>query len=303
MTDPVNEIIPRQPKDENLRNLLIELSKGIEEIVNFGSNILKWDLETAKGSDELLPPILLFRNFLELIDSISILIQKSSIDPCKIILRGVLETYFSLEYIFEKDTYDRSMAFMVWHAHKNLKWYKKLDIDTPDGKQFQEQINKDKSFIKMDLPKFPGLSIAIENVESLLKRTEYQKAENEYQRLMNEREKNPNWYRLFNGPKSIQELATQLNLTGLYDGLYRLWSGPAHGTEILQGKLRGNKDNIASIVQIRYPKDAKTVALFVYTLSLKAFRIYFQKRLPNKEKELNDWTISSMREFYSKLIK
>ena len=87
--DPRQEIIPRI-LDSNLEKVLEEFGTGIDQLVNFGSNIIAWDMEKKDGGDEDLPPILFLRNFIEEIDAISILVRKSSIDSCNNLLRTAL---------------------------------------------------------------------------------------------------------------------------------------------------------------------------------------------------------------------
>lgn len=302
MTQPIENLVTRQSDNKFLNDLLINFSVGIEEAVNFGSHILKWDLEYSNGGDEQLPIELSFRHFLELIDAISVLVKHSSIDPSKLLLRGALESYFGLEYILKKDTFNRSMAFMVCHVHKNLKFYKKLDISSEQGQQFQAILNNDKTVGGMTIPKELQINAAISNLESLLLRPEYQNAEQEFIRLKNLKIKNPPWYRLFNGPKTIQGLAEELEMSALYEVLYRYWSGPVHGVDIIQGKISALKDNSTGIVQIRYPKDAQSVTAYAVTLSLKVFSAFIKHRIPHKSKEYQEW-YKTQREFYIKVTR
>jgi hypothetical protein len=299
-TEPIKGVIPRE-LDPGIAELLDSFSKGIEESVNFGSHILNWDAKITRGGDENFPPALLFRHFLELMDSISILIRQSSIDPCKLILRGALEVYFSLEYIFEKDTENRTMAFLVWHNHKNIKRYKSFDPNEEQGKQMQSSLNKDKLVNGINLKNNPEIQLAISKLEGVLKTPKYQNGEAEYQRLRNEGEKNPPWYRLFNGPRNIEDLANYLKLSGLYEMFYRYWSGPTHGTDVIQGKATDNPMGGTNIIQIRYAKDAQAVTSQSMIILLKVFKVYINHRIPEKEIDFNSWYISSIREFFHKV--
>ena len=73
MTYPaIESILPRleNPKSESLNNL----SVLIDNAINFGTNLLKWELEKGQKGDEHIVPILFFRNILSVADGISILI-------------------------------------------------------------------------------------------------------------------------------------------------------------------------------------------------------------------------------------
>ena len=298
--EPLDPFIPRQIEDKELEKILNAFSWGLDRVVDFGSSLIKWDVETARGQDDNLPITLSLRHFLELIDGTSILIKKASVDPSKLLLRGALETYFGLEYIFEKDTKQRCMSFLVWHAHKKLKTYKRLDSSTQQGKQLEQEIKKDDLLSDFSLPMIPRLAAAIDNLESMLRLPLYQQAEAEYQRLIGQGEKNPAWYRLFNGPSSIDELAKRLNLSSFYEVIYRDWSGPTHGTDILQGKIFRNATDTVDFVQIRYPKDAQSVVSWGITLSIRMFQTFIDNRLPDKKNEFKKWYLT-IRELYQRV--
>ena len=90
MSEPVKELLQREDI-QPISLILDEYSKAIEEIVNFGSQILAWDLDALDGNEHDITASMMFRQYLELIDSISILIRRSSTDACKAILRNALE--------------------------------------------------------------------------------------------------------------------------------------------------------------------------------------------------------------------
>jgi hypothetical protein len=128
----------------------------------------------------------------------------------------------------------------------------------------------------------------------------YQQAETEYQRLVTQGEKNPAWYQLFNGPNNIDELAKRLNLSSLYEVLYREWSGPTHGTDIIHGKIFPNATSTVDFVQIRYAKDAQSIVSWGMTLSLRTFQTFIKNRLPDKEEDYKKWYLT-IRELYQRV--
>lgn len=301
MTEPVEDIFPRNEKQPEVDNLLLQFSKGIDEVVNFGTHILKWEVSEATGSDENIPIAMMLRHILELTDAISILVKHSSIDPCKPLLRGILETIFGLEYILESDTKNRALGFMVWHYHKELKLCKKLNPTEQAYSQLGKKLQADKSTTSgFKPPVIPDIQKHIQNLEHLLTLPLYSAAETEYQNLISNGTKNPSWYQLFNGQKNIEQLATHLNRQGLYEILYRGWSGPTHGTDIIQSKLHQSADGHAEIVQIRYVKDAQMVTQYAFNLSLVTYQIMTDKRIPNYKSEYTRWYLT-IREFFMRL--
>lgn len=302
MTTYIKNILPREEMDPEVLKLLGKFSSGIEAAVNFGTHILAWDIKQAKGKDENIPVILMFRHILELLDSISILIKVSSVDPCKLILRGILETFLGLEYLLEKDTTERALGFLVWHYHKDLKQYKKFDPRENESKNLERILQSDKSLDGMTLPKIPNLEKAITNINKLLLNPIYSNSEAKYRMLLSSKESNPSWYRVSGGPKNVEQLAIYLKRQALYEILYRNWSGPAHGTDIMINKMGLRPDGHPEFVQIRYAKDAQTVTQLGFSLALMSFRLMVEKRITNRKEEYGKWYLT-VREFYLKITK
>lgn len=291
MYDPVGNIIPRVP-DPKLKEIVDKLSLLIDQFVDFGSNVLQWDAEVKRIEQYNAPIMLSFRHFLELLDSTSILVKQSSIDPCKLQLRGMLETYLSLSYMLEKDTPKRSMAFLVWHIHQQIKTLQKGDAESQMGKEFRAKLKKDKYTKHLAVPSDPNAKERIAAREALLKDSVHQEAEAEYQRLRSTGEKDPAWYRFYGGPKSMVELADKLYYMALYDLLYRKWSGPVHGTDVIAGKTSIAPDGTTEIWQLRTYKDVQHVGQWALNLSLMMFEFYVDKRIPERKDDYRKWYLT-----------
>jgi hypothetical protein len=295
----IEDLLPRS-QDENVKSLLENFAALIDNAINFGTHLMKWDAEKKRHGDENMPPLLFMRNILELGDAISILIKKSSIDTCKPLLRSMLENTFGLEYMLEKETEKRALSYIVWHTHKNLKLYEKLNSSTQSGKQFEKEIEKDR--LLSGVGSFfdnPILAPAKKNAEDLLRLPKYVPIESEYQATSATR-KNPAWYSLFGGPNNIEQLAKYLKLHASYEILYRGFSGNVHATSIFQRKLIPNNDGTVDIVQIRYPEDAQSITQNATNILIMAYLVYYKSRLPEKNKEFQEW-YSEFRIPYNKL--
>lgn len=175
----IDTILKRNQNE--LREILNEFSSLIDDTVNFGTNLLKWGIDKNSPSNESLLPLLFFRNILELSDSISILIKSSSIDTAKPLLRILLENTYNLSYLLEDNTNERAMSFIVWQTHKELNIYDKLDTSIQVGKQFKNEILKDKFVNTFDFENKESYKIAKEDAKKLLKSEKYKLIEKEYQ--------------------------------------------------------------------------------------------------------------------------
>lgn len=300
INNEVHGLIP--PVDKPLDDILSKFSLEINELVKVGANIIKEDMNIA-GEDEKLPGLMLLRNHIELLDSISILVKGSSIEPCKIILRTLLENLIYLEFLLEKDSERRSLAYIVWNTIQNLKGYEKLDPNTETGKQFRSKFKHDKYLLGMQIGyNEEEIEELKNNAQELLSLDKFKEANEEYKRLTTNGIKNPNWYNLFfmDSKVSIEVLANKLKLSGVYELLYRGWSRHTHANQIIQGKIKEGKNGI-SIQQIRYAKDSQMVTQYCLMVSIPIYKLYIEKRTPHYQEAFTNW-IQSKQKVYHEML-
>jgi Family of unknown function (DUF5677) len=289
MTTPIKEIIPREIP-ENVRPIINWFADSIDEMVNFGSNVLVWDDRPNTDGEENIPPTMLLRHFLDVIDSISILVREATGDPPKILARAAMEVMLYLEYLFEKDTYKRSMAFLVADFVKLIKTVKSLHPTTNEGKSAYKVFKEENLLSKLDNIDSAELDDFIASKEMLLKMPQFVGAYNEYKRLRSKGEKNIKWHRFYDGPGTIESLAKYLNEWSLYQIMYRKWSGSVHGSDIYLGKLMSTEDEgKVDIVQLRFIKDVQEVVGYVLIMSFKVFRIFVENRVDHRKDEYIKW--------------
>ena len=293
LTEPVQEILPTSIDNKEVEELLNQFSNAIREAVNYSTHVFKWCTE-IRGDDTFLPVFMSFRHVIELLDAVSILVKAGSIDPCKLLLRAILESSFNILYILQKDTKQRAMNFLVWYYNERLKLFEKLDPNMPSGKQFYVTMKKDKLVGKMNIPKFDGLNDAQENIKKLLQKPSYEDVNKEYQR---NRGKIKNWYSLFNGPRNLEQLADRLELQGLYNILFRSWSGAVHGTDIIEEKLSPADNSHVWITQIRNPKDAQTLTSISLSLTLLVLENIVNYYVPARRGGFANWYSTKLRGF------
>lgn len=282
----IDDILPREQPD--VKATLSKFSQLVCDAVNFGTHLMKWDIERKMTGDENIVPALFLRNILDIADSISILIETSSIDPSKSSLRILLENVLGIEYLLEKDTRQRALSFIVWLTMKDFKFYEKLDGGTEIGKQIRSEFKKDKLIQKGEILDNVDYTAAKKNAEELLSLPHYAPIADEYRRS-HLKSKNPNWYGLFSGPKNIELLAKYLNRNAIYEVMYRKYSANVHAIDIFKGKLLVNNSGTADIIQIRNPKDAQSVVIDTINYLLIAYYAYIKNRIPEKSKEFSDW--------------
>lgn len=288
-TKPIDEILPRVA-DEYLQGVLNNFSDIIDEIVNYGTHILLWDIEKNGNTKDNNIPSLFLRNMIELSDSISVLNKNSLIDPAKIQLRTLIENHFGLLYMIEKNEKQRALSFMVWRAKKDLKYYKQLISSNPSSKSLISKIKK--TDINFDVSKYFDKSETKQVIESkveLLKREPFKEVHQEYLRTIRKiKNNNPNWYSLFNGPKNFLELSNYLNKAVIYEFQYRKFSENVHVTGVLKGFAHSGY-NEAQLIQTRDFEHCKDVFISTISNLLECYNQYLLKRLPDKRNEFIVW--------------
>lgn len=301
-TEPNQDFIPRKIEEPKLSKTLNQFSSLIEETVNYGSNVFNWCFSSLNGGDEHVPIFLSFRHIFELLDSISILIKSSCVDPCKILLRSIFESSLTIEYLLEKDTSQRGMDFMVCYYHELLKFYRRWNPEDQMCKEFRQKLKADEVLKNMKIVEFPDIKKEIEKRLKIFKLPKYSESEKEYESLRKESSGRIKWYSLHDGPRSVQELAECLDRPGFYQILYHQWSPAVHGTDIIKDKISSDESGKVFVSQIRLPTAAQEITLFAVSFALANINIFIDKFIPEKKAESAKWYKDEIRDSYISLL-
>ena len=288
MTTPIKKILPREVP-ENIVATLKLFTDQLEEFVNFGTHIMYLDDSPKTRGEENIAPTMLFRHFLDLIDSVSILVGHGCGDTTKLLMRGALEVTFGIEYLFEKNTNDRAMAFLVVEILNEIKVLKKLNPKTNEGTQLHKLLKAEGHLAEFSQNEKYNLDDDLIRKEKILQLPQFQKAFKEYELLRANKEPNPKWYRFYGGPRNFETLSDYLNQKTLYELLYRKWSGAVHGSDVFLGRLLHNSEGGVDIMQLRFIKDIQEIVIYAMTLSLKVFKAYIDNRMPERKQDYAVW--------------
>lgn len=301
-TEPAYEFVRRQLKEEEpeVFELLAKFSEILEEAVNFGSVVFKWCNEAVEGNaDKEVPLILLFRHVLELLDAVSILIKESAAEPCKLQLRSIFEVLLSINYLLDDKKKERAYAFLVCHAYKKIKTYRKLDPTTQHGKQFKGVL-KDSVLHDLDLSDLFDLPKMAKQQEELFEKKGFRGAYEELERLRKNGRKNPNWFEFYGGPRDLEQIAIELNKRDYYEFFYRHWSDYVHATDIITGNL-GKNEKGTYLTSIRQPFEAQTITSLAITMTLEVYRKMINHYVPLQITHYRMWYVENMQKYYKEL--
>ena len=138
----------------------------------------------------------LFRKLIEQADAGYVLAKHDLEGPLTVMKRSILETYLAVRYILEKESlvkdraYSYYVGFLMDSKDDMRTWYKQQKIDVSDL-ELERLIDINSALLKN--PKLKYILQEWKDTKRKLKKSY-----------------NPNWYSLFNGPKSLKQLATTL---------------------------------------------------------------------------------------------
>jgi hypothetical protein len=305
-TEPIREFIPRTIDSPEIAGILNHLASLIEEVVNYSSHVSNWCVGKIKEGDENIVPILMFRNIFELIDSISVLVRNSSIEPCNILLRSLFESFLNFQYLFETDFKTRAMDFLLFNRHKEILSLRRFN---PKDELFAKyEVMKAKDIIIKDLPSrsVPDIEEQIKSIERIFDLPTYKESAAEYERFKsnNKKHKPPKyWYSLHDGPRDVYQLAERLGFPAQYEILYKSWSELVHGTDIMKEKFVMVSPGVGSFVQLRFPSGVPFVSLMAIVFGLSTIRTISNVYIPEKVKDNADWYNREIKDSYLNIMK
>ncbi|MDR8392085.1 DUF5677 domain-containing protein [Aliifodinibius sp. S!AR15-10] len=313
-TEPVEEILPGNwGKGSNLLELLKDFENLMNECVNYGTHIYKWiNVSFENEKDYPIAIILLVRHLLEVSLSIANLTRDSLIDPAKIQLRSLFETFLLIKYLTEKDFKKRSYAYLTTHYIKRKKLHEKFNPKTEVGKQFKSEMQ---GTILKDLKVHEEFDLdqASKNLEHLLnKREGFKEAYQEYNRIKKEYGKTHSsmtFFSLYSEIMNLESLSKDLNLHEHYELIFRDASKKVHASDVITGYLSSDSSGQNYIRSLKDPTDAQYVTFFTilylkitFELLIKKFRqdksvhymVWFKENIETKFNQLAEEELISI---------
>lgn len=270
-----------------------ECAALIEEVIRYSSNVLECCARSPKGGSIDATILVLFRHILEMQDAIAVLVRASCVEPAKALLRSLFEGMLGIEYVLADDTGNRSLAYQVAHLHRQITFCRNFNRRTPEGEQFARKVESDPvsqwlKFDPKDLVRQEKLSV------NALARDPLVPVEQEWQSTAKRLgRKHLDWFSLWGGPTSVEGLAQHLNFAASYQVFYRDWSGLVHAADGLSRLSLGPGE--ATLRPLRDTTALYEVALMAVLLGIRALRKVFGFYFPDRQSDLKQWYLSSMR--------
>lgn len=223
--------------------------------------------------------LMLTRHVIESVDGVSVLAERGCAENCGPLLRSAFEAQLGVLYILDADSKRRALSYQVAHAHRKIKAYRKCDPNDPLGKQLRAELKDDPMTDVFN--RVPGdLQAMVANLEGMFKKPEYAPIEAEWQ--ASRKNKDPEWFALFGGPRDVRSLAIHLKLGAVYEGLYRTWSDVIHAGSGLNHVGPSDQPGTITIRPIRHPDGLESACTFAAEFSLNTARTLVQKYAPEQ---------------------
>jgi hypothetical protein len=208
------------------------------------------------------------RRYLVLFDGVKTLLANGSSEVCFPLLRAMLEAFLGIAHIVQDKHQERAFAYALARIMRKIEEYRRVDINTPQGKALQAELAKDEFTpnILKHIPSHVG-GWADKMEKEISTDTDFIPIVAEWNRLANppgKKPRTPKWYELFGGKGNLRELAKQLNKLSLYEFMYRDWSDSSH----VGDALNTFADIDGTLNPVRFPQDYPKVIGYLFMIFL-----------------------------------
>ena len=281
-----------------IKDILVSALPMLEEVRNYGLALFSRCSIRPPGGDENLAILLPYLHLLEMLDAVIVLLPASAIAPARLQLRSILEASLTIEYIAQADTVRRGHAYLLLDALEEREFMKRLDPQSKEGQKLRLDLGKgsiladfDKHFGASEIasgPQFPS---------TLLDKPPFKDVWDEYTRLASTKiQRNQiRWYRLFDGPRSIRQLAYKLGRGSEYEFLYSRMSAAIHVTAALRRQVEVAGPETGNVRPLRDPREIFNVCRLSHALSIRATKpvlLYFR---PQENQRSIEWYIREIK--------
>jgi len=250
-------------EEAKLEALLGMFSGKISTLSKFGLNLLVEVSEGKSLKTEHIPVVMSLRHSMELLEGIGTLLRENLADPAMLLLRGLMESVLQVVFILEKETEQRGKAFMYFDVLNRIANAEKIDKTTDRGKEFAGWIAKDKNLKNTVFTMPANLQVELDELRGQKLISDFKQVHKEYENKKSQGIKIKNWFAMFGGPKTIEQLAQQVGYAGVYQILYRHLSESVHGVGVVSGKIE-SENGKGSIRDIKSPDHIE----YVFSMSI-----------------------------------
>ena len=302
-TKALETILYRELSVAEARDRIEVASPLLQELVNYSTNALaRFDRAASGEENEDVAALALYLHVVEMTDGIEVLVAQSCLVPAIPLLRSSFEAMLHIQYILEDESQyvRRSLSWLAAYAHDRIASYETLDPSTSKGSEYAKVASQDEAAKAVTLPDRQSIQNAISNLRQLLSREQFKPIEAEFMAERKKQKRRSAWHSLFNGPRSLQQLAIHLDRGAQYEILYRHWSRVSHANDFSR-LLAVTSDGQRVYRRLRDPARFDDVMKFAPTLLLQATRLMIGRFRVGELESLSRWYKEEVQSNYRKV--
>jgi len=235
--------------------------------------------------------LLSLRQMMDYTDGISILIGNRSNDSAIPIIRTLFEVSIGLEYLLQDDYNLRASKLLFFYYKMQEVELLKRKPGTPENSKLITALSEDKNVAPETIDALssdPDVDANIATVQNTLNNPLYLEVAKYYNAVAKGKRKH--WYSLLDGPLTFKDLVNSVGMGSRYDVSYAIWSGHAHGWNIVNRNLE-LKNERAFILPKRNPIGTYTNVLETIMILRRALMDYVSKHLMEEGQPFATWLI------------
>ena len=263
------------------------------ESINYATNALVRCNTDAQGADgEDAAPLALFHHIIVMADGVEVLVEASSASACVPLVRSAFEAWLALQWMLQKqETYRaRALAWIVGDMRRRVRDLEQLDTGNPHGVDLRTDIEHDQFARTVQVPPAEALRQEIEKGREGLRVPVLADTLAEFARAKAKLKREPAWFELYDGPRTLRGLARSLDMGAVYAVLYRAWSTTAHAGDAVRYAVAGPNGG-GVIGQVRAPAELPSVTSTTAAFLNDATRRMLAKFRPGEEECYGRWYV------------
>ncbi|MGH0678666.1 DUF5677 domain-containing protein [Bacillus luti] len=248
--------------EKTLDELGSVIQKGEEIFAKAGE---KFSATYAITPDKVTTAALLFRKVIEKLDGIFILIENGASNVAKSLVRDLFENVLYLKFMLDESHFERRANAYYFAYFKNQHSFA-YSMSSQNEKGIEVR-----RYLKKELPD-QMINEQKNNAKAQINKGYLKNIKIEWERLARKK-KYPTWYSLFNGPKTIREMAIQLGYGAVYDTVYNFYSREVHSGNVYSQltEIEGEK---TGIYQLRNFENVDSIVSLSKTFGMQAIKIF-----------------------------
>lgn len=273
----------------------------LREVVDEGLAAFERCNASARGSDENIGLLFPFLQLLEMLDGAEVALNGASTATATVILRAAFEALLAVEWVSREKSLRYGAAYVVADIYRRLTGIERYDSSHPKSREFAAVMRADEAGKDIPVPTIPDAAARMSRLTTLLSAPHLVEAAREYERVRKEGVRNPPFFALWNGPRTLEQLSRRLRKGAQYEILYRQWSRTAHAVDLV--RQLGSSDGTPAVRPFRSGDNLAQTYSLAIGFGLAGMRMALGHYRPDElTGSFRTWYVERVQRGYQKLV-